>query len=214
MKIGFYIVSYNRWDDIITNRSVPNATVVVRKSQEELYKGAGIEKVWAIQDDLIDSWVNVMNYVLNNAPEECIVIMDDDIKAFSYLRQQENKITDVEVIEDELIRISVMIHDLELGHGLLNFIADVRKYHEEFTFYGTGGGCYFFNKAVCKSQFFNEAYAVADAEFQLQELMENRLVIYPKYFSGNALFNKGGNTQGRTREKVLNSIVWTQQRRP
>ncbi|MCA9497125.1 MAG: hypothetical protein KC589_09340 [Nanoarchaeota archaeon] len=212
MEVGLYVISYNRWNEINTYKFVPTSTYVVRKSQEENYKKAGIKKIWAVEDDLIDSWVNVMNYVVENAKENNIVIMDDDIIGFSYVHKIADWIEDTEIIRDELERISTIIYDLELGHGLFNFTPDARKYSQEFAFHGTGGSVYFFNREKVKSKFFNEAYAVADAEFQLQELLENRIVIYPQYITSKSNYNQGSNTQKRTLQKVNDSILWTKRK--
>ncbi len=209
MDIGLYVISYGRSDAIKTYYSVPSATYVVRKSEEAAYNDTDVEHVWGVKDDLIDSWSKVMNYILDNAKEKAICIMDDDLDGFFYVCKTAWRIDDRNLIRDELWRIAQMVHDLEIGHGLLAFSPDPKKYHKEFAFNGTGGGTYFFNLDKCKSRFNPEAYAVADAEFQLQELLANRIVLYPSYIVGTTEFNTGTNSQQRTLQKVTDSIIWT-----
>lgn len=212
IKLGIYVISYGRSDEIKTYKKVPASTYVVRKSQEKDYKKAGIKNIWAIQDDLIDSWVKVMNYILDNAPETMIVIMDDDLDEFHYVCQQNWEIHDTDIIEDELVRIAQIIYDMEIGHGMLCFRANPRNYAEEFLWHGIGGGTYWFNREKCTSRFCPEAYAVADAEFQLQELLTNRIILFPKYLVASTSYNSGTNSQARTMDKVKDSIEWVAQK--
>ena len=206
--IKLYIISYNRADTILTGKLLPNATYVVRKSQEQDYLDANIKNVWGVPDDEVGSWVAVMNYVIDNSPVELFTIMDDDIESFNYITISADKITDPEMITDELFRQCTMLCDLDLGYGFLNFTPDARKYVQEFRFWGTGGSVYFFNRRCLKSRFNEEAYAVADAELELQELLHNRIILYPKYMTTMSIFNKGKNTQSRTLKKVKDSLLW------
>ena len=207
--IGIYVPSYNRWDAINTIKCVPNATYVVRQSQQDKYKEAGIKNIWAVEDNLINSWCNVMNYIKDNAPETLITIMDDDILNFFYVSDDIVNITDPEITEMELARILTIMHDLEIGFGALMFDYDPKKYSQEFKFAGTLGAVYFFNRDKVKGKFHNEASAVADAEFELQELLINRIVLLPKYIVPMALYNKGKNTQNRSLKVQHESCVWT-----
>tara|TARA_R110002126_G_scaffold93089_4_gene220745 strand:+ start:760 stop:1458 length:699 start_codon:yes stop_codon:yes gene_type:complete len=210
IKLGIYVISYGRSDEIKTAKSVPSSTYVVRKSQEKAYKKAGIKNIWAIEDEKINSWTNVMNYILDNAPETCVVIMDDDLEDFSYVGTQAWKVEDTDIIEDELVRLSQIVYDLDIGHGILGFRPNPRNYAEEFLWHGTGGGTYFFNLDKCKSRFVPEAYASADLELQLQELLTNRIILFPKYFVASTSYNSGTNSQARTMTKVVDSIRWVQ----
>ena len=81
LHLGVYVPSYQRYDD--KERIYDHleyCTYVVRKSEEELYRKNGIENIWAIEDELIDSMHKVFQYIIDNAPEDIVVIIDDDGK--------------------------------------------------------------------------------------------------------------------------------------
>lgn len=211
-EIGIYIPSYNRSKTIITHLLVPSACFVVRKSQERDYREAGVTKIMSVEDDQINSWVNVMNYIVKNAPEKMIVTLDDDIEKFYYISDDAIEISDTETIEMELHRILQIMKDLEIGFGAMMFDYDPKKYDKEFAFAGTLGAVYFFNRDKVIGQFNNEASAVADAEFELQELLVNRIALLPKYIAVRARFNKGIATQNRTSSSVRDASIWTKQK--
>lgn len=211
-EIGIYVPSYNRSDAIITKNVVPTACYVVRKTQEQKYRDAGIDKIWAVEDELINSWSNVMNYIVANAPEQLVVCMDDDIEKFFYILDQTYEITNPITIVDELTRLANIMDDLDIGFGALMFDFDPKKYHKEFMFAGTLGAVYFFNRNKVVGKFHNEASAVADAEFELQELLHNRIVLLPKYIAVKARYNKGVNTQNRSSATVRDAALWTKLR--
>jgi hypothetical protein len=83
-----------------------------------------------------------------------------------------------------------------------------KKYHKEFMFAGTLGAVYFFNRNKVVGKFHNEASGVADAEFELQELLHNRIVLLPKYLVVKAMYNKGSNTQNRNSQSVRDAALW------
>ena len=207
MKCKIYIPSYNRANELLTIKHIPNATHVVRKSQEEDYRNAGVKNILAVEDELIDSWVKVMNYIISDAtPEECVIVCDDDIQKFFYFGRFMYQQEDPELIEDELCRIMQMIVDLDLGFGALRFNQRTMDFTEEFLFTGTLGSVYFFNKSKVKGKFDPNVPTVADADFELQELLHNRICLLPRYFGTLAGFNKGKNTQMRTNAKVMSSL--------
>ena len=57
--IGIYVPSYKRSGTIITDHLLNSCTYVVRKSEEELYKAAGVRRVLAVEDELICSMSKV-----------------------------------------------------------------------------------------------------------------------------------------------------------
>ena len=94
MTFNIYVRSYNRWDTITTGKIVEYCTYVVRKSQADKYKEAGVENVWGIEDELINSGEKVLNYLIENAPEDVICVLDDDLYYFRYRLDEYEKITD------------------------------------------------------------------------------------------------------------------------
>lgn len=209
MDIGIYCPSYNRWDAIKTGNIIPEITYVVRKSQEKKYKEAGIENIWAVEDKKINSWVKVMNYIIENSKQDHMIVMDDDIETFHIVTDEDYEIYDKEEILSQLERMSNVMSDLKIGFGALYFVPDPKQYKQEIVFAGTLGSVYFFNRKELKSKFIDEAYAVADAEFELQELLKNRIVYLPRWFKTRSFYNQGRDTQKRTASKVTQSMIWT-----
>ncbi len=82
-----------------------------KEKPESLYREAGIKNLWPVEDELINSWSNVMNYIVANAKEQLIVCMDDDIEKFYYVSNETVQITDPETIVNELERILTIMDD-------------------------------------------------------------------------------------------------------
>ena len=77
---GIYIPSYNRADTISTHKLLEYYKVVVRKSQKEDYlKVIPEENLIAVDDEEICSVSKVWNWVIDNAEEEVIAILGDDM---------------------------------------------------------------------------------------------------------------------------------------
>lgn len=211
-EIGLYVPSYKRWDAILTNKLLPQTTYVVRETQEEKYREAGIKSIWAVEDEKINSWSNVMNYIVDNAKENLIAILDDDITGFFHVTDDRIKIECPHHIENELQQALNVMEDLDIGFGALFFVPDPKRYSREISFAGTLGSVYLFNRKKVKGRFNNEASAVADAEFELQELLHNRIVYLPQWIRTTANLNKGVNTQNRDSAKIRDSALWTNQK--
>lgn len=211
---GIYVPSYKRADKIMTYHLFNTCKYVVRVSQEQDYLDAGIarDRLIAVEDDKINSWCNVMNWIVENAEEDLIAVCDDDLEKFMYRTDYKETITDPQVVEDELCRLTQILSDLEIGFGALMFTPKPFEYHSEFEFTGTLGACYMFNRECVKGKFDNKASAVADAEFELQELLQNRIILRPKYIVPITTVNKGTNTQNRTSQVVRDSALYTQQK--
>ena len=55
---GIYVPSYKRYDCIKTDKVLNDCTYVVRESEEQLYRDAGVRKILAAPDQEIDSFQN------------------------------------------------------------------------------------------------------------------------------------------------------------
>lgn len=86
VSLGIYIPSYKRAKTCITHKWLENYRYVVRKSEERDYIAAGIppENILAVQDDQINGMVKVNQWLIDNAKEEIICILDDDIRRMVY----------------------------------------------------------------------------------------------------------------------------------
>ena len=82
MEFNVYVPSYRRSDAIKTGKCLEYCTYVVRKSEEEAYRKAGIENLIAVEDEKINSCAKVYSWIYFNAKEDVFCILDDDIEEF------------------------------------------------------------------------------------------------------------------------------------
>ena len=198
---NIYIPSYGRAATTNTFKLLEYCTYVVRKSQEQEYRDRGIEKIWAVPDNEIDNICKVMNYITDNAPEQIICTMDDDIDYFLYRMEKNEKIADVEQVMGELERIGQIMYDLDIGFAAEDASIAPWNYDAEFGFKGTTGALRWFNKKAYKSRFREEVYHNCDLDVMLHELLVNRITLKPKYLCVKAGtdVNSGGNSS-KTRQ--------------
>ena len=211
MKISYqvYVPSYQRYDDTLRMIDhIEDCIYVVRESEAELYKQYGIEKIWSIQDDLIDNIHKVHDYIIKNSPEDFIVIVDDDGK-FIY-RTDTNRDMTPEEASAELERIAQMMVDLRIGLGLTDAIPASYYYDAEFKFKGMSGGCKWIYKKYFTAKVDPKAMYNFDLDLELQQLMDNRVVLKPNYFIdiGGMDTNKGGSNTDKTKEKRMAGIEY------
>lgn len=196
--LGIYIPSYHRFDTTMdkTYRLLEYGTYVVRKSEEESYRNAGVENIWAIEDSEIDNAVKVVNYIIDHAPEQMIAMIDDDVEALLYRMDTTEKVTDPYVVTSEIERIAQLMLDLGIGYGATDSSPTPWNYNSEFEFKGTSGGLRWFNKKVYKSKFREKVYHNCDLDVVLHELLINRIILKPKYLvlKAGTDTNSGGNS--------------------
>lgn len=193
LTVGIYVPSYKRAETSKTCSFLKDCTYVVRKSEEEAYKKRGV-KVWSIEDEKIDSFCKVTNYINDNAPEDVIVQIDDDSPYMIYRLDKDVQLTDNDTIVDEIYRIAQCIYDLGIGFGCTSASPVPYGYTQEFTFVGSSGGIRFFNKSKYKARFNDEYENNCDIDVVLQELLVNRIILRPLYLvhNGNADTESGG----------------------
>lgn len=191
---GKYVLSYGRAFTATTDELVPDATWIVRKSQEADYIAAGHKNVWGVDDDLIGGLCEVNNWIIENAPEDIICIMDDDLKHFFYRMYETDEITDVETIAAEMERVAQLMLDLDIGFAATDPTITPWNYIAEFEFKGIPGAVRWVNRKVYKAKFRKEYVWNCDIDVVLQELLTNRIILKPKYFcsKGCTDTNEGG----------------------
>lgn len=207
---NIYVCSYNRPNTTTTYKLLNYCTYVVRKSQEEDYRNAGIESIWAIEDDLIDSAFKVYDYVSRNAPEDVIALCDDDIIAFMYRGADNEAISDPDIATSEIERLAQLTEDLRVGYLTTDSTPRPFGYDQPFGFnVGSSGAFKIINKRYYKAKMDIEVNYCADIDCTLQELCANRIVLHPKYFLANALIDKnaGGLSTHRVRSAVMNCVT-------
>jgi hypothetical protein len=207
--LGIYVPSYKRSDSIITYKFLKNCTYVVRKSEKQLYKDAGVERVLAVPDEEINSFAKVRQWIIDNTPEDIVVQIDDDITCFSYAHKETfEAITDEEVAYTELERVAQLLSDLELGFASIRMTVSTLTYNSEFSFSATLGMVCWYNKSALKGRYDEKVTTKCDMDFQLQELLHNRIILVPSYLRAKGLYdkNKSGNNIGKTSEKVRQNV--------
>ena len=210
-----FIPSYNRAGEVTTLAMVPDATLVVRASQEAEYSDCYPDaKIWACPDEEIDSLAKVRQYIIDNAGVDIVIELDDDIRGLRYLNKQNGVDIPVDMIYTELERVAQILYDLSLGFASLAMNADVRKYSAEFAFKGTTGGICWFNPKCMRSRYDNETYSKEDTDLMLQELLRNRIAIVPAYIGLVSSYDKnsGGNNDAKTEEKIRHTVEYMKQK--
>lgn len=205
---GIYIPSYNRADTISTHKLLEYYKVVVRKSQKEDYlKVIPEENLIAVDDEEICSVSKVWNWVIDNAEEEVIAILGDDMSGCLYRLDFNVTIEDYSLITAEIERIAQLIYDLDIGYGCDDATNTPWNYNQEFAFTGTTGGITWVNRKVYKSRYNDAIGYCCDFDVVFQELLKNRIVLKPKYFCpvAGTDTNKGGNSS-KTRQSMIDSF--------
>lgn len=181
--VGIYCPSYRRADAIITQNILNDVTYVVRASEEEAYREAGVKKILSAPDEEINSMSKVRQWILDNTPEDIIIQVDDDIKQILYRTDIVMEIKDKDVIDIEFLRIAQLLSDLKLGYATITVTPRPYLYQEEFKFNSMGGGIYWYNKECYKAVNDDKADCKEDVDKILQELMINRIILMPKYLA-------------------------------
>lgn len=203
--MGIYIPSYKRSQAITTHKLLEYYKVVVRKSEENDYlKVIPADNLIAVPDEEINNIVKVVNWIVDNAEEEVIAMIDDDMNDLIYRLDFNEKITDPEIVTSELERIGQLISDLDIGYAAVDASIAPWNYSQEFTFVGTSGGLRWFNKKVYKAKFDEEIGYCCDTDAVLQELLHNRVILKPKYLCSHGAtdINAGGNSQKTRADQI------------
>lgn len=202
-------MSYQRADRIMTKHCLEYCTYVVRESEAEEYRQAGIDDMLVIPNDAtlrcgtrIWNFMTTLWWIIENTPEDVIFIADDDIDHFVYRLDDSTKITvdnfdnPKRVTVEEIERIAQMLVDLNLGFACDNPQPALYVYDKEISFKGMPGGIRWINKRALKARFDPKDWATSDVDMMLQELMMNRIILLPKYFHSASVKdkNKGGAT--------------------
>ena len=196
--LGIYIPSYRRYDTIVTHTLLEYYKVVVRQSEEELYKQViPEENIIAVEDEKICSITKVWRWIAENAPEDIICLLDDDMADCIYRLDKNEYITDPEVVTSELERVAQLICDLDIGYACVDATPTPWNYQSEFAFKGTSGGIRWMNMRKFRAKILDEIGYCCDTDVVFQELLTNRIVLKPKYFCshGGTDRNKGGNSK-------------------
>lgn len=199
ITIGVYIPSVGRAErGMITGKLFESPKHIVRKSQEQEYKKMGFINVIGVEDNEIDGYGDVFNWIVENAKEDIIVIADDDIKAFSYLLERAYRIEDVETVQAEFERIGQILYDLDIGLAYGPATPAWYNYTCEFSFFGIPGAFKVINRKALKAKMDSELPRCTDIDFVLQELLLNRITLSVKWLVDSPYEDSTTSTSGST----------------
>ena len=208
LTLGKYVMSYHRYDKILTQDLFEDCTYVVRKSEEDLYKKAGVKKIWSAPDDEVDNAIKTYWWIIDNAPEDIVFVADDDIEDVMYrlddiTRLNKNK----ELITSEIERIAQLMADLDIGYACIDATGIPYGYDGEFAFKGTSGSMKWVYKSRLKARPDENVKYNYDLDLILQELLHNRIILKPRYIvcKDHQDTNAGGDSS-KLRQDQIDSI--------
>lgn len=204
VTFGIYVPSYHRAKTTTTYLHIPECTYVVRKSEEDAYKNKGVGKIVSVDDELINNVVKVNQWLIDNAKEDVICVIDDDIKNFVYRTDVTMEIDDHDILIAELERIAQIMVDLGIGYGAVDATAIPYNYTKEFDWKGSSGSTRWINRKVFKAKLDESVIYNYDIDVILQELLKNRITLKPKYFvsRGGTDTNEGGNSSKKRGDQI------------
>lgn len=215
---NIYIPSYKRAKTCTAHQFLEYGTYIVRKSEYEEYVEALKDysdhiTVQAVEDSEICGLTEVNQWLIDNAPEDVIAILDDDIHHFFYRTIETEAIDDPVLITSELERVGQLMLDLNIGFGATDATIRPWNYDCEFSFKGCAGAVRWVNRRAFKSKCVKELEYNYDIDLVLQELLHNRIILKPKYFCSKGLTdtNEGG-ASAKKREDQIVSIQLMQQK--
>lgn len=208
VTLGIYVMSYHRYDKILTASLLERCTYAVRASEAEKYREAGIEDIWAMPDEEVDNAIKTYWYIIDNAPEDIVFVMDDDVEDVMYRAEKNVPIgKDKEIIMSEIERIAQLMYDLRVGYACIDATGVPYGYDGEFAFKGTSGSMKWVNKKVFKARPDEDCKFNYDIDLIMQELLHNRIILKPRYLVGKDKqdVNAGGDS-GKLRQEQIDSI--------
>ena len=129
MKIGYYSPSYKRPDGVTTQKIYKKVKYVVMESEAEAYKQKGHD-CWIVPDSAQGNVSRIRNYILDNAKEKQIVILDDDLSGIGRWQEQSHK----KLTESEFYEFCEMgfllAKDLDVKYWGMNLLQDKGAYME------------------------------------------------------------------------------------
>ena len=195
---GIYIPSYKRAKTCYAHKFLEYGTYIVRESEYEEYCEALADfsdhiKVQAVEDHLICGLTEVNQWLIDNAPEDVIAILDDDIHHFYYRMFETTSITDPALITSELERVGQIMADLGIGFGATDATIRPWNYDCEFAFKGCAGAVRWINRRTFKGKCEKDLEYNYDLDLVLQELLVNTMVGHGEsqdiYISGKFSFD-------------------------
>lgn len=204
-SFNIYVMSYRRPNAIISKHLFEYCTYVVREEEAEAYRASGIEDMLVIPDGAVWSFMSTLYWIIDNTPEDVIFVADDDIEKFVYRMNDtrylelDDKTPDKETITSEVERIAQLIYDLGVGYAFDQPTLAPYGYDQEFKFVGMPGHLRWINKKAFKAKYDPKDMASSDVDMMMQELLQNRIIMQPRYLVVKAGMDKN---EGATRTRA------------
>ena len=193
MKI--FIPSYKRVGRVKTRETIGGGVLAVHEFEAEEYKKGEGGELLIIPDKLRGNIAKVRNYIIDNANDDEIVMMDDDISEIGFHENMEQVSITPKKFVQFLKNGYQMAKDLDVSLWGVNLQSDPKFYREysPFSFHspilGTFSCHYKPELRYDESLFLNEDY-----DFYLKTINKNRktLRFNKYYYKANHLGNSGG----------------------
>jgi hypothetical protein len=129
MTFNIYAPSYKRPDVCKTHKYFPGVTYVVRESEAEEYKKVH-DKLWIVPDSAQGNLCKIRNYILDNAKEENVILIDDDIKYFGRWNGNKYRRLDADGFLNMILEGIQLAEDLDIHFWGVNCLADKGAFRE------------------------------------------------------------------------------------
>ena len=213
MKI--YVPSYKRAGDVLTRKVIPDSILAIHEFEKDYYKKKEGGELLVIPDDLRGNIAKVRNFILDNANDDKIVMLDDDVKAVGYHQDCNQNVMNYNQILDFLDNGYIMCKELGCSLWGINLQSDPKFYREynPFSLLGAVLGtfsCHFKPELRYDEKLFlNEDY-----DFFLKNIKKYRKVLrFNKYYYvANHLNKKGGCGSYRLKDTEIEQAKIMQKR--
>ena len=199
------IISKGRASTINTHKLLNEYVVLCPESEKSQYeKFIDKDKIETIPDK-IKGLAGVRNWVIKNYKED-VIMLDDDITAFYYIRDKAYRIKDKDVVDQILNNVYVLAKDCGVRLFSINQTYDPKKYlpTSPFKLKGWVGSVV---GIIGKDLLLDETNKVrVDVDYSLQSLMKDRMIFVDNRFAfySKKNFNGGGNSINRSEENLIN----------
>jgi len=213
MKI--YVPSYKRAGDVLTRKVIPDSILAIHEFEKDDYKKKEGGELLIIPDDLRGNIAKVRNFILDNANDDKIVMVDDDVRSFGYHEDCSQHEMDYNRLLDFIDNGYSMCEELGCRLWGINLQSDPKFYRERhpITFLGAVLGtfsCHFKPELrYDEGLFLNEDY-----DFFLKNIKKYRKVLRFKkyYYIANHLNKAGGCGSYRMKDTEIEQAKIMQKR--
>jgi len=136
MDIKFYVPSYKRPNDVLTQNIYPFVNVVVMESEREAYEKGGVKNLITCPDEVQGNLCRVMNWILDNYLDKSdgLVILDDDGSGIGRWENQVWEKFEAEELVEFCEEMAIVCKEWGFGFWGLNCITDKGAYREHTPF--------------------------------------------------------------------------------